>query len=122
MIADTLHTFSRHVQQQFARASSRLGRARKRLRRAPDDRQTLKDRALGRRFRDTFEQDLEVADVQGLHFYVQGGVVTVYGTVRHELDRELLLSFIRQMAGVEGVVPHLQTLEEGPEDQFEVKG
>jgi osmotically-inducible protein OsmY len=102
MIADTLRSLSRH-------AGRQLDRARRRLRRddPPGDRQTLKDRALARRFRDTFEQDLEMAGVQGLHFYVKEGVVTIYGTVRHELDRELLLSFIRQRPGVEGVVPHL---------------
>jgi hypothetical protein len=101
MIADALRTLSR-------RAGRQLDRARRRLRRAPPgDRQTLKDRALARRFRDTFEQDLEMAGVQGLHFYIKEGVVTVYGTVRHELDRELLLSFIRQRPGVEDVVPHL---------------
>lgn len=96
-----------------------LGHTRERLRRKHDDRQTLKDRALAKRFRDTFEQDLEIADVQGLHFYAQDGVVTVYGTVRHELDRELLLSFIRQMPGVKDVVPHLQTVEDPAEGDQE---
>lgn len=110
MIANALQKLSRRIEHQ-------VGRARKRLRRERDDRQTLKDRALARRFRDTFEQDLEIADVQGLHFYMQKGVVTVYGTVRHELDRELLLSFIRQMPGVKDVVPHLQLVEEDPKER-----
>ena len=109
MIADAIHRLSYRAQRQF-------DRARRHLRRERDDRQTLKDRALARRFRDTFEQELEVADVQGLHFYARNGVVTIYGTVRHELDRELLLSFIRQMPGVKDVVPHLETLEE-PTDE-----
>jgi len=118
MIADALRTFSRRMKHRVAHWGRPFTGLSDHLRRAPDDRQTLKDRALARRFRDTFEQDLEIADVQGLHFYAQDGVVTVYGTVRHDLDRELLVSFIRQMAGVKGVVPHLQTLDDAPEDRL----
>ena len=110
MITNALKKLARHIEHQ-------LDQARKRLYRKRNDRQTLKDRALARRFRDAFEQDLEMADVHGLHFYMQEGVVTVYGTVRHELDRELLLSFIRQMPGVKGVIPHLQTLDERSEEK-----
>lgn len=103
MIANALQTLTR-----------KLGHVRNGLlrRHARDDRQTLKDRALARRFRDTFEQELEMADVQGLHLYVKDGVVTLYGTVHHELGRELLLSFIRQRPGVKRVEAHLQTLED----------
>lgn len=75
---------------------------------ARDERQTQKDQALARRFRKTFEQDLSLADVQGLHFYAKDGVVTIYGTVRHELDRDLIVSFVRRTPGVKDVVSHLQ--------------
>ncbi len=78
---------------------------------ARDSRQTLKDRTLAIRLYRTFERDLELTHIRGIHFYVQHGTVTLYGTIRHELDRELLVSLVRQMAGVKGVVEHLQVVD-----------
>lgn len=81
------------------------------LSRRSDDRQTTSDYKLSRRLFGMFERDLELAEIQGIHFYVQNGVVTLYGTVRHELDRELLMSLVREMSGVKGVVTHLQLVD-----------
>lgn len=75
------------------------------------DRQTTSDFSLARRLYSTFERDLELAEIQGIHFYVQNGIVTLYGTVRHELDRDLLMSLVREMSGVKGVVTHLQLVD-----------
>lgn len=90
-----------------------LQRIARRLQRTParDSRQTLKDRTLAIRLYRTFERDLELTHIRGIHFYVQHGTVTLYGTIRHELDRELLVSLVRQMAGVKGVVEHLQVVD-----------
>jgi len=81
-----------------------------RLRRTPirDARLTLKDKALALRLFETFERDLELAHVRGVHFYVKKGTVTLFGTIRHELDRELLISLVAQLDGVKEVVEHLQ--------------
>ncbi len=81
-----------------------------RLRGTPvrDARSTLKDKALALRLYQTFERDLELAHVRGIHFYVKKSTVTLHGTIRHELDRDLLLSLIAQLDGVEAVVEHLQ--------------
>ena len=95
MIAERIHSIRR-----------RLG-----LPRRGHDRQTARDVSLARRLFNTFERDLELADIQGVHFYVQGGVVTLYGTVRHELDRDLLMTLVREMQGVKGVVTHLQLVD-----------
>lgn len=84
----------------------RVGASRQR-----DARQTAKDQTLSKRLYNTFERDLELAEIHGIHFYVQNGVVTLYGTVRHELDREMLVSLVREIAGVQGVVAHLQLVE-----------
>lgn len=85
----------------------RLRRASGRL---PDrTRQTHADEAVARRLHQRFEHDLEHASINGLHFYVQGGVVTIYGTVSHTLDRDLLVSAVEQTTGVRDVVDHLQT-------------
>lgn len=81
-----------------------------RLRGTPirDARLTLKDKALALRLYQTFERDLELAHVRGIHFYVKKSTVTLYGTIRHELDRDLLVSLIVQIDGVKAVVEHLQ--------------
>lgn len=94
MIAQTLR--------RFRRRSALLPR---------DGRQTLADRALAHRLFQTFEYDLELAGLRGIHFYVQSGTVTLYGTVRHRLDRDLLVSLVEQIEGVRGVVEHLQIVD-----------
>ena len=98
MITSTLQRFTR-----------RLPRSVRPL--TPEEQLTRKDRALTQRLFATFERDLELADVHGIHFYVQNGTVTLYGVVRHELDRELLLSLVRQVPGVKGVVEEFQLVD-----------
>ncbi len=95
MIAKSLHMLRR-----------KLG-----LSRRGDERQTKSDFNLARRLYSTFESDLELAEIRGIHFFVQNGVATLYGTVRHELDRELLMSLVRETSGVKGVVTHLQLVD-----------
>ncbi len=60
----------------------------------------------------TFEHDLELANMRGLQFYVQNGTVTLYGIIRHDLDRQLLISCVRQIPGVKGVVENLQVVDQ----------
>lgn len=79
--------------------------------RSPRNRQTESDRALARRLHANFERDLELADIHGIHFYVQNGTVTLYGVIRNELEQELLVSLVRQIPGVKGVVSHLQIVD-----------
>ena len=90
-----------------------LRRLTRRLRGQPtrDARRTLKDKALAQRLSRTFERDLELSNVRGIHFYVKNSVVTLYGTIRHELDRNLIVSFVEQIDGVEDVVEHLQIVD-----------
>lgn len=76
--------------------------------RSDSKRATVRDRTLASRLRAAVNRDLTHAQLSGIHFYTFGGVVTVYGSVRHELDRDLLLAFIRQVPGVRNVVEHLR--------------
>lgn len=46
---------------------------------------------------------MELSDLEGFHFYVREGVVTLYGTIRHDLDQNLLLTTLRQVPGVKDV-------------------
>lgn len=80
-------------------------------RRSGDERQTHQDFVLARRLRRLFDRDLALANLHGIHFYVQYGTVTLYGTIRHELDRDLLVSFVRQIPGVKGVIDSLQIVD-----------
>lgn len=78
---------------------------------ASGDFRTRRDRVVSRRLQDTFDRDLELARVNGLHVFVQNCVVTLYGTVRHDLDKELIVSIARGVPGVKGVVENLQLVE-----------
>lgn len=71
-------------------------------------RQTYRDWLLARRLLRTFERDLELTGVHGLHFYVQNGNVTLKGNVQQELDRDVLVSLVRQIPGVKGVLSELR--------------
>ncbi len=72
--------------------------------------QTERDQALLSRVASVFESDLERASVSGLKLYVQNAVVTVYGTVEHALDEQLIIRVVQTVPGVQAVIPHLQTV------------
>ena len=73
---------------------------------------TRRDRVLAQKLASAFERELEDASLHGVQFYVRSGVVTLYGTVGHALDQKLLVDLVRSVPGVEGVVAHLQVIEE----------
>jgi osmotically-inducible protein OsmY len=79
--------------------------------RTGDGRDTFSDRMLAERLYRTFEQAPEADQVRGVHFYVQHGTVTLYGTVRHRHDRDDLAARVREIPGVKGVVTRLQTID-----------
>ena len=85
----------------------------RRLRSAPvrDARRTFKDKAVALRLHRTFDRDLKLSEVRGIHFYVKNGAVTLYGTIRHELDRTLLVSLVEQIDGVQEVTEQLQIID-----------
>jgi len=72
--------------------------------------QTRTDTDLAYRLFEIFERDLSLAGIRGVHFYVQEGTVTLYGALPHALDRDLLVSFVRNIDGVVDVVEHLQLI------------
>lgn len=106
---------ARMIAERLQNLSLRIG-----IPRGRRSRQTARDISLARRLYNTFERDLELAEIQGIHFYVQNGIVTLYGTVRHELDRDLLMTLVREMQGVKGIVTHLQLVDSRFQDIGEV--
>ncbi|HEX7069805.1 MAG TPA: BON domain-containing protein [Rhodothermales bacterium] len=66
---------------------------------------------MARRLYATFERELELTDIHGLQFYVRGGTVTIYGTIKNSLDVDLIVSLVRQVPGVKGVKTNLQVID-----------
>ena len=75
---------------------------------------THADRTIAFRLYRTFELELERAQVQGVHFFVLNGTVTLCGAITHMLDRDLLISLVEQVEGVTEVVSQLQLLDAKP--------
>ena len=73
---------------------------------------TRRDQIIARRIQTTFDRDLELAGVSGLHAYVQNSEVTLHGSVRSDLDRELIVSITKRIPGVRSVSEHLQLIDE----------
>ncbi len=101
-----------------ARVSQWLRHPVKRLRgshppRSMEQERTRHDQHLALKLARVFERDLQYTSLQGVRFYVQGGVVTLHGTVAHALDRQLVVDAVRAVRGVEGVVAHLHVRKEG---------
>jgi len=81
-----------------------------RSRRTGDGRSTQSDKLLAQRLYRTFEHQAEHGQVRGIQFYVHNGTVTLYGTVRHDMDRDHLTASVRQVPGVKGVIERLQVV------------
>lgn len=75
------------------------------------DRLTAGDQRLAQRLHQLFEAGPEPLETHGIQFYVQHGVVTLYGVVRHEHERGLFVGRVRQAPGVRGVVDRLHVVE-----------
>ncbi len=73
---------------------------------------TRRDQIIARRLQTTFDRDMEIEGVSGLHAYVQNSVVTLHGSVRSDLDRELIVSIARRIPGVKDVVEHLKLISD----------
>ncbi|MEM8559893.1 MAG: BON domain-containing protein [Bacteroidota bacterium] len=67
---------------------------------------TMEDRALAERLFASFERG-NTKRYKGLHFHVIDGVVTVYGSVDSEADRETVFGRIAALSGVRAVTDHL---------------
>lgn len=83
-----------------------------RLRRPSQPYTTRRDRAIARQLHITFERDLAPTAVEDLHFYTYKGIVTIYGTVRHPLDQDLLVAVVRGIPGVRDVAANFQMAED----------
>lgn len=78
---------------------------------------TRQDREIAGRLQEAFDRDLELTRVSGLYLFVQNSEVTLHGTVRNELDRELITSIAGKVPGVKNVVEHLQITASEPARQ-----
>ena len=61
---------------------------------------------------ETFESDLEGAQIEGLRFYVKKRIVTIHGTLYRELDHELVLKLASRIAGLKAIVDKMHVIED----------
>ena len=73
---------------------------------------TRADREIAERLLNLFEDDLEMADISGIRFFVRSGTVLVQGLVTSATDRQQLLSIVKQIPGLRSVENRLQTVQE----------
>ena len=68
----------------------------------------VSDRALAKRLSNLIERDLYLTGVEDVRFFVKDGVVLIRGSVRHYLDRSLLVSLVESVPGVRSVAADLK--------------
>lgn len=74
---------------------------------------TRRDRTITRRLCAMFEEQLPIDEVDGVHFYVMDGTVTVLGRIDDPERRDVVLSIVAEVPGVEKVVDCVRPLPEG---------
>ncbi len=70
------------------------------------------DKRLASYLADTFESELHATDAEGLRFYVKKRIVTIYGTLYRESDREQIIKLASRIIGLEAIVDRLQVVED----------
>ena len=60
---------------------------------------------------ETFESDLEDAQIEGLRFYVKKRIVTIHGTLYRKDDHEMVIKLASRIAGLKAVVDRMQVVE-----------
>ena len=68
----------------------------------------VSDRVLAKRLSHLIERDLYLTGVEDVRFFVKDGVVLIRGSVRHYLDRGLLVSLVESVPGVRSVAADLK--------------
>ncbi|MGI9173743.1 MAG: BON domain-containing protein [Rhodothermales bacterium] len=68
----------------------------------------VSDRVLAKRLGNLIERDLYLTGVEDVRFFVKDGVVLIRGSVRHYLDRSLLVSLVESIPGVRSVAADLK--------------
>ncbi len=73
---------------------------------------TQADKEIAERLLTVFEEDLELADISGIRFFVRSGSVLVQGLLTSATDRHHLLSIVKQIPGIRAVENRIQTVQE----------
>ncbi len=82
--------------------------------------QTERDRRIASHVFVAFER-LRRSDVEGLHFYVFEGAVSVYGTVLTHEQHAAVLGDLGALPGVRRVTDHLQVKDRRPKRPFTIR-
>ena len=82
---------------------------------------TESDRRVATHVYIAFEKLGRTADVQGLHFYVFEGAVSVYGDVLTHEQRDRVLLDLAALPGVLRVADHLRVADRRPKRPFTIR-
>ncbi|MEP0546193.1 MAG: BON domain-containing protein [Rhodothermales bacterium] len=82
---------------------------------------TESDRRIATHVYIAFEKLGRTADVQGLHFYVFEGAVSVYGDVLTHEQRDRVLLDLAALPGVRRVADHLRVADRRPKRPFTIR-
>lgn len=82
---------------------------------------TESDRRVATHVYIAFEKLGRTADVQGLHFYVFEGAVSVYGDVLTHEQRDRVLLDLAALPGVRRVADHLRVADRRPKRPFTIR-
>ena len=82
---------------------------------------TEADRRIATHVYIAFEKLGRTADVQGIHFYVFEGAVSVYGDVLTHEQRDRVLLDLAALPGVRRVADHLRVADRRPKRPFTIR-
>ena len=68
-----------------------------------------------------FESDLHALEAEGLRFFVKNRIVTIYGTVYREVDRELVIRHASRIIGLKAVVDRMQLIDSVYEEDLSAR-
>ncbi len=75
-------------------------------------RRAFSDKQLAQYLCETFESELESAQIDGLRFYVKSGIVTIYGTLFREYDHEMVIKLAGRIFGLKAIVDKMQVVKD----------
>lgn len=73
---------------------------------------TFTDLQLATFLSETFESELNGAQIDGLRFYVKKNIVTIRGTLYRELDHEMVIKITSRIVGLKAIVDQIQVVKD----------
>ncbi|MBL7980158.1 MAG: hypothetical protein JNN12_17610 [Bacteroidetes Order II. Incertae sedis bacterium] len=85
----------------FSKGRTSVGRSEK----------TKQDQSLCFSVCQLFDHDLAHLSLNGLHFYIRDGILTVQGTLKDNIAKETVFKLLESIAGIKEIVDMIDLLE-----------